>query len=322
MKTNFKNIALILGLSFSIFSCTPNDPVDPNDPNGNTGKALDLISIRSTNMPSGNNCNLWDLNTSNSATPGLFTNLRSSDFITSTAGLLGQTTMSYNTSAWDKINKKYAVAIKESVTIYDLSGGSVPAPTTYITNVESMEYVGGTLYVIRNNKLMKESGGTFVALSTPVTLSMLPSDHVSSMTTNGTDLFFIVGNKYYQYSTTGTLINSFTLSSTQYDGVEFNSADSRIYAIKKHAYPATQDELVRITSSTETSILTLGYATDYSKATTAYDYNTGKYIIFSSNGHSSNSYTITVVSNLTTVPSATVITTTGSQYVFGVQIKD
>lgn len=320
MKNTLKNIAILAFFGITITSCTPNDPTDGN-PNGGNKEALDLISIKSTNMPTGNSCNLWDLNTSSSNTPIGFTTLRTGDFITSPAGLLGQTTMSYNTSAWDKVNKKYAVAINESLTIYDLSTGIASAPTTVIDNVRSIEYVAGTLYAIHNNNLEKLVGGSFVSLATPITLSIGTGNEISSMSTNGSRLFFIIGNVMYEYATNGTLANTTLLSGNHYDGVEFNSTDNNIYAIKKHAYPATQDELVRIIpGGSETSIYTFTYATDYSKATTAYDYNTRKYIIFSSNGHSSNSNTVTTVSNLTTTPVATSVGS--SQYIFGLQIKD
>ena len=320
---NLKNIAIIVFSVVSLVACTPNDPNDPTNPNGNPAVALNVISIQSTNLPSGNSCNKWNLNTSSSATPGTFTTLRPLDFITSTAGLLGQTTMSYNTSAWDKVNKRYAVAIKESMTIYDLTTSTIPTPITYITNIEAVEFVSGTLYAIHNNSLQKEVSGILVPLATPVSLPAAGTDNVSSMTTNGTDLFFILGNKMYQYSTSGTLINTTVLSGTFYDGVEFNSDDNKIYAIKQHTIPGSQDELVRITSGgSEVSIATLGYMIDYSKVTTAYDYNTKNYIIFSSNGHSSDKHSITNIKNLTTIPIITTVTSTGSQYVFGVQIRD
>ena len=319
---NIKKIAFGILVATAVFSCTPNDPVDPNNPNGNL-IPLNLVSIQSTNLPTGNSCNKWNLNTSSSATPGTFTNLRPMDFITSTAGLLGQTTMSYNTSAWDKVNKRYAVAIKESLTVYDFSSSLVPAPTTYITNAEAIEFVAGTLYVIRNGSLQKEVSGSFLPLATAVSLPTALTENVSSMTTNGVDLFFIIGNKMYQYATSGTLINTTVLSGTFYDGVEFNNTDSKIYAIKQHLAAGSSDELVRITSGVgDVTIATLGYTIDYSKVTTAYDYNTKNYIIFSSNGHSSDKHSITNVSNLTTTPIVSTVTSTGTQYVFGLQIKD
>ncbi len=323
---NLKKITIALFSIISLIACTPNDPINPNDPtnpNGNPPIALNLISIQSTNMPNGNNCNKWNLNTSTSAIPGTFTTLRPLDFITSPAGLLGQTTMSYNSSAWDKVNKRYAVAIKESMTIYDLSTSTIPTPITYVTNIEAAEFVSGTLYAIHNNSLQKEVSGTLVPLSTPVSLPTAGTDNVSSMTTNGIDLFFIIGNKMYQYSTAGLLINTTILSGNFYDGVEFNSDDNKIYAIKQHTTPSSTDELVKITSGgSEVSIATFGYAIDYSKVTTVYDYNTKNYIIFSSNGHSSDKHTITSVKNLTTTPVISTVTSTGTQYVFGTQIKD
>ena len=322
---NLKNITIAVFSIISLISCSPNDPTSPNgpNPNGNNLVPLNLVSIQSTNMPSGNNCNKWNLNTSTSAMPGAFTTLRPFDFITSTAGLLGQTTMTYNTSAWDKVNKRYAVAIKESMTVYDMSTSTIPTPITYITNIEALEFVSGTLYAIHNNSLQKEVSGALVPLATPVSLPAAAGENVSSMTTNGTDLFFIIGNKMYQYSTSGTLVNLTTLSGTFYDGVEFNSDDNKIYAIKQHSGSSSQDELVRIVSGgTEVSITTLSYAIDYSKVTTAYDYTTKDYIIFSSNGHSSDKHSITRIQNLPTTPTVTTVTSTGTQYVFGVQIKD
>lgn len=321
MKT-LKNIGLTLGLALTIFSCTPNDPNNPNgNPTGGNDK-YELLSIRSTNLPSGNSCNKWDLNTSLAAAPGSFTTLRSLDFITSPAGLLGQTTMAYNTSAWDKINKKYAVAINESLTIYDFSGSSVPTPTTYITNVKSLEYVAGSLYALKNDEIKVNVGSTFNSLTTSAIISTSGAVHVSNMATDGSSLFIIVGNKLYNYATSGTLLSTTVLSGDSYDGVEYSPADNKIYAIKKHVYPAVNDELVSITTSGEVLLISLSYATDYSKPTTALDYGTGTYIIFTSNGHSSDSHSITKVTNLTTSPTVSTVTTTGLQYVFGLQLKD
>ena len=319
---NLKNIGLTLGLALTLFSCTPNDPTDPNgNPNGGNSK-YELISLRSTNLPSGNSCNKWDLNTSLTAAPGSFTNLRSLDFITSPAGLLGQTTMAYNTSAWDKINKKYAVAINESLTIYDLSSSTVPAPTTYITNVKSLEYVAGSLYALKNNEIKVNVGGTFNSLSSPVIIPTSGGIHVSNMATDGSSLFIIVGNKLYNFTTAGVPLSTTPLSADSYDGVEYNPANNKIYAIKKHVYPAVNDELVSITTTGDVPLISLSYATDYSKPTTALDYSTGTYIIFTSNGHSTDSHSITKVTNLTTTPTATTITSIGAQYVFGLQLKD
>lgn len=319
---NLKNIGLTLGLALSLFSCTPNDPVDPNgNPNGGNSN-YKLLSIQSTNLPSGNSCNEWDLNTSLASVPGTFTNLRSLDFISSTAGLLGQTTMAFNTSAWDKINKEYAVAINESLTIYDLSSSTVPAPTTMITDVKSLEYIAGSLYVLKNNEIKVKVGSVFNSLSTPAILPVTGGIHVSNMATDGSSLFIIVEDKMYNYATSGVLLSTTTLSSDNYNGVEYNPADNKIYAIKTHIYPAVNDELVRITTAGDVTLSTFGYATDYSKPTTALDYSTGTYIIFTSNGHNSNSHTITRVTNLTTTPTIGTVTTTGSQYVFGLQLKD
>jgi hypothetical protein len=322
VSENLKNIGLTLGLALTLFSCTPNDPTDPNgNPNGGNDK-YELLSIRSTNLPSGNSCNKWDLNTSLASAPGAFTNLRPLDFITSPAGLLGQTTMSYNTSAWDKINKKYAVAINESLTIYDLSSSSVPTPTTYITNTKSLEYVAGSLYALKNDEIKVNVGSSFNSLTTPAIISTSGGVHVSNMATDGSSLFIIVDNKLYNYATSGLLLNSTTLTSDSYDGVEYNPADNKIYAIKKHIYPAVNDELVRITTAGDVTITSLSYTTDYSKPTTALDYATGTYIIFTSNGHGSDSHSITKATNLTTTPTVTTITAIGAQYVFGLQLKD
>jgi len=323
VSKNLKNIGLALILASTLFSCTPNDPTDPNgNPNGGNDK-YELISLRSTNLPSGNSCNKWDLNTSLAAAPGTFTNLRPLDFITSPAGLLGQTTMAYNTSAWDKINKKYAVAINESLTIYDFSGSSVPAPATYVTNVKSLEYVAGSLYALKNNEIKVNVGSTFNSLTTPAIISTSGGVHVSNMATDGSSLFIIVENKLYNYATSGTLLSTTILSGDSYDGVEYNPADNKIYAIKKHVYPAVNDELVRITTTVgDTTISTFGYPTDYSKPTTALDYSTGTYIIFTSNGHNSDSHRITEVTNLTTSPIIATLTVSGPQYVFGLQLKD
>ena len=148
MKTGIKKIGTAVLLSLIIASCS-----SPNTTILASG-GPELIAIKADNT--GNASNVWNLQNANNITTISFTpvfiNMKASDFITSPAGLLGQTTMSWQASAYDNLNKKYAVSIGESIVIYDLTSATIPTPITYVlapptaavsNRVLAMEYIGG-----------------------------------------------------------------------------------------------------------------------------------------------------------------------------------
>jgi hypothetical protein len=325
-KKQIKKMSLLFLLGITILGCSkPDSEVEEREPSPNK---LELIAIRSTNAPTGNSCNVWDLQKSLSILTPVFSVLRT-DNITSTANLLGQTTMTNQTSAYDKVNNKYAVSIGESVVIYDLTSGIAPVTYAFSPNVQAMEYVAGVLYVIHNNKIKILSSGVLGTPLAALPISGVSTGYHSNMTYDGVNIYFILQGKLYKFDTSsltlfpGVSITGF-LTGDDYNGVEYNSG--AVYATKRHSTSFTaQDEFVKITLAGVESInlpLALAYTKDYSKISSALDYNTNTYYIISSNGHSSNQHTITTIDYSVASPVATATTTANNRYVFGLQIKD
>jgi hypothetical protein len=325
-----KKIGLVILATITLISCTPNDP------NGNPTGVTKLLSIKSTNMPSGNSCNVWDLQESPITSLSTYTTVRSGDNIVSSPVLLGQTTMSNQTSTWDKINNQYVVSIGTSVLFYDYSSGTPTSPTNFSISgsnyVEGVASTGGNIYFLTRHKDIDfyNAGSPIIISSSAVPVAL--TSHVSNITDDPlNNLYFISEGKLFKYAVTTTTAtgSSITISGSslgdKYNGVEYNSSDSKIYAVKRNA-TGTQDDFVRIDPSTGIEIIlsTTGgipYAKDYSRISATLDYTTNTYYIASSDGHSSNTHTITAITNITTIPSFST-PVTSSQYVFGLQFKD
>lgn len=325
-----KNLKLfILGfvILLSILSCKKNADTK------RTASIPELISIQSTNLPTGNSCDKWDLQSSLTSAPFTYSTLRSADNITSSPLLLGQTTMTNQTSAWDSINKQYAVSIGTSILFYNFSSSSVPAPINISISgpniVEAIDASGGYFFVLTKNKdIDVYSSGSFTILTS---LPVATSSYVSNMSHgNSNNLFFITEGKIFKLivsSTSASIATSPVIigsGTSKYNGVEFNSVDNMIYAIKR---TGTTDEFVRINPTTGAEIIlltSLPYTKDYSRISTALDYTTNTYFIYSSNGHSSNSHSVTTIGTITTAPSIITISSTliGNRYEFGLQLKD
>jgi hypothetical protein len=325
-KEQIKKGSLLFLLGIVIMGCgSPDAIVEEKKP---TPNKLELLAIRSTNMPSGNSCNVWDLQKALATLAPAFSVL-GTDAITSAAGLLGQTTMTNQTSAYDKVNNKYAVSIGESVVIYDLTVGGAPVTYAFSPNIQAMEYVAGVLYVIHNDKIKILSGGVLGTPLATLPASGVSTGYVSNMTYDGINIYFILQGNIYTFNTSSSTLSlpvSITGYTTgvDYNGVEYNGGV--VYATKRFSTSFTvQDEFVKITLAGVESInlpLASAYTKDYSKISSALDYFTNTYYIISSNGHSSNQYTTTTINYLAASPVATATTIANNRYVFGLQIKE
>ena len=328
MKTIIKKIGIAVLLSSVIASCS--------SPSATTlaSGGPELIAIKADNT--GNASNVWNLQNANNITnisfTPVFVNMKPSDLITSPAGLLGQTTMSWQSSAYDDLNKKYAVSIGESIVIYDLTSATIPTPITYIlapptaavsNRVLAMEYVGGQLFVIQNNDIKKFTAGTLTSVGLPVPASGVNSDTMSNMTKNGPKIYFILKGRLYTFDTTAMTLSTILVSgyspAIDYNGLEYYAG--KIYCAKRTSLSTTiLDQLVSINLlGTETLIpLTLPYFKDFSRISSALDPVNRLYYISSSNGFGAN------LNTLTKVDLSTGLNTSASVlgYQFGLQYKD
>jgi hypothetical protein len=333
-----QTISLIAIASLSIISCEKGNPNE--NPNQNTKKTK-LLQIRSNSID--NASNLWDLQRGNLvpsiATLTTFSNVRIADPIASPAGLLSQTTMTWQSSAYDKINKKYSVSLAETVVTYDLSGMSVPAPTVDIvassgtgsldTYILAMEYVSGVLYVIHDNEIKTLSGGITSSIGGGIIIPTsigVTSNTVSNMTSNGTKIYFALSGKLFTFDTITSTLSSFGItgwmSDVDYNGIEYCASTNVFYATKRYSSsPSTDDDFVRIDlSGNESTMFTgMAYPKDFSRISSALDQATNIYYLSSSDGFGTNSNTITEINVLS-----------GSQmpylgnagYAFGLEIKN
>lgn len=328
-----KKIGLLFMATITFVSCTPNDPNGSSD--GNPNQEKKLISINSD--ATGNACNSWDLQKANlvttTSTVPSFANVRTADNITSPAVLLAQTTMTWQSSAYDNVNKKYAVSLGESVVVYDLTSTAVSSPITYniaaagsgSTNfIIAMEYVGGQLYVIHNNEIKKFTGGVLTSLGITLPASGVSSNTMSNMTKNGSDIYFILKGKLYTFNTTSLILSTPVAVSgwsadIDYNGLEYYAG--RIYCAKRFSSTAfsTTDKFVSIDfSGNETIIPVAPYLRDWSRISSAVDLSTGIYYLSSSNGFNSNLNTMSEIDLVTYTNNTHTVT----GYQFGLQLKD
>lgn len=336
MNKLFKNIAVAAFFGITITSCTPNDPTDGNPNNSNNPKLLQITSDAVNNAS-----NFWNLQNGtlvpSVATLTTFSNLRVGDAIVSPAGLLGQTTMKWQSSAYDRVNRKYAVSLAETVVIYDMSTGSVPAPITYnvapsgssgLDYIMAMEYVNGNLYVIEHNEIKIFVAGVLMPIGAGITLptSGVNSDTVSNMTSNGDTIYFTLIGKLYSFDVTTSILSSVAISGwasdTDYNGIEYCSTTNRLYATKRYSFSySTPDDFVVIDlAGNETTMISgVSYTKDFSRISAAVDQATNVYYLSSSQGFGTNLNTITEI-NLLSGINTTYPGTTG--YAFGLEYKN
>ena len=336
MNKLFKNIAVLALLGIAITSCTPNDPTDGNSNNSKKPKLLQITSDAVNNAS-----NFWNLQNGTLvptvATLSTFSNLRTGDVIISPAGLLSQTTMKWQSSSYDRVNRKYAVSLAETVVIYDMSTSVVAAPITYnialsgtsgIDFIKAMEYVNGDLYVIVHNEIKKLVGGILVPIGSGITLpaSGVNSDTVSNMTSNGNTIYFTLIGKLYSFDVTTSILSSVPISGwatdNDYNGIEYSTTTNRLYATKRYAFSySTPDDFVAIDlAGNETTMITgLTYSKDFSRISAALDQATNIYYLSSSQGFGTNLNTITEI-NLLSGARNVYAGTPG--YAFGLEYKN
>lgn len=314
---------MVITISTTLISCDSSETT----PGAVVPSTFEYLYIK---CPAAGLGSIWNLKNETTAGAGFAspTNLR-----TDTPGFaLGyQTLMSYQCSAYDKLNKKYVVSPGDRLVIYDVTNtASVPAPTTImLSGVRAIEFVAGNLYVLRNNQVTKYNSSfvldpTFGPVSVPIPIS--GASYSSNFCFNGADLFVITVGILHKINTTGAgSISSISLGSTSlFDGLEYintTALPNKLYAVKRGTAP----EFVEIdpSSGLVTVKYTLTYTPDFSRISSALDYSTEFYYLDSSNGMGSNQNSLTII-DLTPTGAYTPVplTTPGNQYLFGLQLKD
>jgi hypothetical protein len=314
--------AIVISISTTLISC---------DSSETTAAAVipstfEYLYIKSPATVSGI-ANIWNLKNETTAGASFASpaNLRTD---TPTPVLSNQTLMSYQCSAYDKVNKKYAVSTGDRLVIYDVTNtASVPAPTILsVTGIQAIEFVAGNLYILKNYQIKKYNSAfvldaTFGPVLLPTTIGV-----PSNICFNGTDLYVTNDGKLHKISTVGAgTITSTSLSTTdEFDGLEYintTALPNKLYAVKK----GTSPKFVEIDPITGVGTVkyTLTYTPDFSRISSALDYTTEFYYLDSSNGFSSDQNTLTII-DLTPTGAYTPVplTTPGNQYLFGLQLKD
>ena len=221
--------------------------------------------------------------------------------------------MKWQSSAFDKINKKYAVSLAETVVIYDMSSSTIPPPITYniapstsgsIDFIMAMEYVNGDLYVIHHNEIKKFVSGVLVPIGAGITLPSYGSmsDTVSNMTSKGNKIYFTLIGKLYTFDVTTSALSSVAISGwspdVDYNGIEYCTTNNRIYATKRYSlvYSTPDDFVVMDLAGNETTMIAgLSYTKDFSRISSAVDQATNIYYLSSSEGFGTNTNTITEI---------------------------
>jgi hypothetical protein len=328
MKKIIKNLAKTFLLGITIVSCdSTSDSVTPTV----IPSTFEFLYMKSPNAHVGNQCNIWNLKNETTAGSGFATptTLRSENLAPS---LLAQTTMFYQCSAYDKINKKYVISSGERILVYDVSSSVVPAPTVYMAaNIQAMEFVNGRFFIVKNHNLKEFDIATGLVLASFTTIPLLSSADVSNMAFTGNFLYIISSGSLYKIDTAGSgsvvLGYPLTVTSDKYEGLEYiNSAGvpNSLYAIQRNSSGNYFVKIDPALGGFPTTIHTLTFPSDFSKISSALDYTTEFYYLDSSNGFASGSHTLTPI-DLTppTGPyTPTPLTTATNNYLFGLQLKD
>jgi hypothetical protein len=317
--------AIVISISTTLISCDSSETT----PTAVVPSSFEYLYIKSPATVSGT-ANIWNLKNETTAGAGFASpaNLRTD---TPTPVLSNQILMANQCSAYDKVNKKYAVSTGDRLVIYDVTNtASVPAPTILtIANIQAIEFVAGNLYILKNYQIKKYNSAfvldaTFGPISLPFPIS--GASYASNLCYNGTDLYVINDGMLHKINTTGTgSISSISLSTTsEFDGLEYintTALPNKLYAVKK----GTSPKFVEIDPITGVGTVkyTLTYTPDFSRISSALDYTTEFYYLDSSNGFSSDQNTLTII-DLTPTGAYTPVplTTPGNQYLFGLQLKD
>lgn len=321
-KTNTFLSAILISAFLTLVSCDSSETT----PRAVVPSTFEYLYIKSPATVSGGST-IWNLKNETTAGAGFAspTNLR---IDTPTPTLGHQILMANQCSAYDKVNKKYAVSTGDRLVIYDVTNtASVPAPTILtIGNIQAIEFVAGNLYVLKNYQIKKYNSAfvldaAFGPVLLPTTIGV-----PSNICFNGTDLYVTNDGMLHKINTTGAgSISSISLGTTsEFDGLEYintTALPNKLYAVKK----GTSPKFVEIDPITGVGTVkyTLTYTPDFSRISSALDYSTEFYYLDSSNGFSSDQNTLTII-DLTPTGSYTPVplTTAGNQYLFGLQLKD
>ena len=143
-KTNTFLSAILISAFLTLVSCDSSETI----PTAVVPSTFEYLYIKSPATVSGGST-IWNLKNETTAGAGFAspTNLR---IDTPTPTLGHQILMANQCSAYDKVNKKYAVSTGDRLVIYDVTNtASVPAPTILtIGNIQAIEFVAGNLYVL------------------------------------------------------------------------------------------------------------------------------------------------------------------------------
>lgn len=342
MKKALKNIGLIILVGLSFASCdSSSDPITPTV----VPSTFEFLFIKTSNDITGNS-GLWNLKkevTVGTTFTGAST-LRSDDFATVASTIPTATILANQCSAYDKINKRYAVSSGERVIVYNfntVSGSPTIENQVLVTNVQAMEFVNGRFFAIKNNKLNEYdiTSPTPTPLTTSFTEITLMAGQVSNLTQKGNYMSVIAGGNLYIIDATGTgsVLPSYPqyLGTTDnYEGLEaINSAGSQfdLYVVKRNG---VTNEFLKIDLSSTLAYSPSSLSTKYTlgfidapscKISSALDYTTEFYYICSSNGATTDSFSVTAIDLTPTNPSTympTSVSGSGNRYAFGLQLKD
>jgi hypothetical protein len=336
MKNYIKKITAIVLLNVLVTSCDSSaDAVTPTV----VPSTFEFLFVKSPNIATGNS---GLLNLKKESTIGTtFTSpalLRTDDFATVASTIPSSTLLAKQCSAYDKVSKKYVVSTGERVLLYDVTTATPPAPNQFlVANVQAMEFANGRFFAIKNNLLNEynfSSSTPTVPLASFATIN-LTAGQVSNLTQKGNYLSVISGGHLYVIDITGS--GSVTLNHTlpttdTYEGLEaVNSAGApfSLFVVKRNASGNVFQEILLTPSIAFTSVTTkytLSFINDAtSKISSALDYTTEFYYLSSSNGATSDAFSVTAI-DLTPTNTSTympiTVTNPGNHFAFGLQLKD
>ncbi|MHA8050961.1 hypothetical protein V7S79_07580 [Aquirufa sp. ROCK-SH2] len=336
---SFKNTIFaffaILSFLFSLISCDgTSDPISPATPS-----TFEYLYVTSSNSHLSGQANLWDVMKETTIGSGIANPIRLRPENLSPS--LFPNLFNTQSSAYDKLNKRYVVSTGDKVVVYNVANNTPPNPTIYpSTNVQAMEFANGRFFMVENN-ILAEYDATGAMVRTFPNYQLSNSGKISNMTTDGTYLYIISSNLLYKIDINTGVNASGTNPSFlpgypkpvavgTYYGLEYiNSAGcpNSLYAVKiVQATNGYVQSFVKIDPSTgvETvKIANLNTPSNF-RFSSALDYTTEFYYLDASNGTGSNQHTLY---NIDLTPSSGTITASpmsspNNGYLFGLQLKD
>ncbi len=322
-------------ICFAIASCDgTQDPISPASPS-----TFEYLYVNSSNSHLNGQANLWDIMKETTLGAGIATptRLRTENLSPS----LFPNIFNQQSSAYDKLNKRYVVSTGDKIVVYNVNTNTLPTPTIFSTsNVQAMEFVNGRFFMVENYVLAEyDSSGNMVRTFPNYILSN--SGKISNMTTDGNYLYIISSNWLYKIDiNVGTNASGTTPSFLPgypkavapgiYYGLEYiNSAGcpNSLYVVKIVSTAlGYQQSFVQInpTNGAETiKIPNLNTPSNF-RFSSALDYQTEFYYLDASNGTSSNQHTLYSIDLTPSSGSITAnpLTSANNGYLFGLQLKD